>query len=88
LLEPVRGKPARPVLKGPRRSNALGLPDHHDVEVQDETGRRLGRGPGCRRGWPARPGCMRPALRAKQLTQPAVLTAAYAAIVRARRGRS
>jgi transposase len=39
----VRGKPARPVLKGPRRSNALGLPDHHDVEVQDETGRRLGK---------------------------------------------
>src|SRR3954454_19946231 len=27
LLEPDAGKPARPVLRGPRRSNASGLPD-------------------------------------------------------------
>jgi hypothetical protein len=27
LLEPVARKRARPVLRGPRRSNALGLPD-------------------------------------------------------------
>jgi len=27
LPEPGAGKPARPVLKGPRRSNASGLPD-------------------------------------------------------------
>ena len=27
MLEPGAGKPARPVLRGPRRSNAPGLPD-------------------------------------------------------------
>ena len=32
--------------------------DHHDVELEDEGGRRLA-GPGCRKGWRASPCCMR-----------------------------
>lgn len=34
-------KVARAVLRGPGRSNALRLPDHHDVEVMDEAGKVL-----------------------------------------------
>ena len=32
--------------------------DHHDVEVQDESGRRLAKS-GCPRVWLGWPGCMR-----------------------------
>jgi transposase len=43
LLELLAAKVARAVLRGPGRSNALRLPDHHDVELMDEAGRTLAR---------------------------------------------
>jgi hypothetical protein len=41
LLEPVARKRARPVLRGPRRSNAPGLPD--EIELSCLTKQCLGR---------------------------------------------
>src|SRR3954447_27019393 len=43
LLEPDAGKPARPVLRGPRRSNASGLPDgsRHRTQQGEIAGRHL-----------------------------------------------
>jgi len=32
--------------------------DHHDLEIEDETGRRLAR-PGCRKAWRESQDCMR-----------------------------
>jgi hypothetical protein len=43
LLELPAVKAARAVLRGPGRSNALRLPDHHDIEVEDEAGKPLAR---------------------------------------------
>jgi transposase len=43
LLELPAAKAARAVLRGPERRNALRLPDHHDIEVQNEQGRVLAR---------------------------------------------
>src|SRR5262249_2060218 len=44
LLELLAAKVARAVLRGPGRSNALRLPDHHDIEVMDEAGTVLATG--------------------------------------------
>jgi transposase len=43
LLELLAAKVARAVLRGPERRNALRLPDHHDIELQDEQGQVLAR---------------------------------------------
>jgi hypothetical protein len=43
LLELPAAKVARAVLRGPWGGNAPGLPDHHDVVVQDDAGKTLAR---------------------------------------------
>src|SRR5262249_59939467 len=43
LLELLAAKVARAVLRGPGRSNALRLPDHHDIVLVDTSGQLLAR---------------------------------------------
>ncbi len=56
LLEPCAGKPARAVLRGPRHSNAPGLPDNHrDVRGSEKPEGFLANNAGVPIGLPAPP---------------------------------